>query len=152
PVLQMLQRLLRLGFRLKRTLSGSTTLSAMLSDPLLRDRYIIHLDLLIALAERECERNRAEKNLLPLSEFYREFFGETRRTFIEQWDCDLLGVVRQLRGTGAVEIMASAATHAILPILQQSRGAAQAEIAIGCDQFREAFGGEAGGVWHPGVS
>jgi len=149
PLLQIMQRLLRRGVRFKLTLSVSPTLSAMLSDPLLRDRYIRHLDLLIALAERECERNRSKKNLLSLSEFYREFFTETRRTFIEQWDCDLLGVVRQLRGTGAVEIMASAATHAILPILQQPRGAAQAQIAIGCDQFRETFGGEPGGFWLP---
>src|SRR5438067_13397458 len=149
PLLQMMQRLLRRGVRFKLTLSVSPTLSTMLSDPLLRDRYIRHLDLLIALTERECERNCAEKNLLSLSEFYREFFAEIRRTFIEQWNCDLLGVFRQLRGTGAVEIMASAATHAILPVLQQSRRAAQAQIAIGCDQFRETFGGEPTGFWLP---
>ncbi|PYK47039.1 MAG: DUF1957 domain-containing protein [Verrucomicrobia bacterium] len=120
PLLQMMQRLLRRGVRFKITLSISPTLCAMLSDPLLRDRYSRHLDLQGALAERECERNRAEKNLLSLSEFYREFFAETRRTFVEEWDCDLLGVFRQLRGTGAVEIIAGAATHAILPILQRS--------------------------------
>ena len=98
PLLQMIRRLLRRGVRFKLTLSVSPTLCAMLADPLLRDRYIRHLDLLIALAERECERNRAEKNLLSLSEFYREFFADTRRTFVEEWDCDLLGVFRQLRG------------------------------------------------------
>src|SRR5437868_162019 len=116
PLLQMIRRLLHRGVRFKLTLSVSPTLCAMLGDPLLRDRYIRHLDFLIVLAERECERNRPEKSLLSLSEFYREFFAETRRTFVEEWDCDLLGVFRQLHGTGAVEIMAGAATHAILPI------------------------------------
>jgi len=58
PLLQMIRRLLRRGVRVKLTLSVSPTLCAMLADPLLRDRYIRHLDLLIALAERECERNR----------------------------------------------------------------------------------------------
>src|SRR5947199_5724178 len=111
PLLQMMQRLLRRSVRFKLTLSVSPTLSAMLSDPLLRDRYIRHLDLLIALTERECERNRAEKNLLSLSEFYREFFAETRRTFIEQWDCDLLGVFQQLRGTGAGGMLAREGQH-----------------------------------------
>jgi 1,4-alpha-glucan branching enzyme len=149
PLLQMMQRLLRRGVRFKITLSVSPTLCAMLNDQLLRDRYIRHLDLLIGLAERECERNRADENLLPLSEFYREFFAATRCTFVQEWDCDLLGVFRQLRGTGAVEIMASAATHPILPILQQSPGAAHAQIAIGCDQFRETFGGEPTGFWLP---
>src|SRR5207244_941119 len=98
-LLQMMQRLLRRGIRFKITLSVSPTLSAMLGDPLLCDRYIRHLDLLCALADRECERNRADKNLSPLSDFYREFFSETRHTFVEEWNCDLLGVFRQLRGT-----------------------------------------------------
>jgi 1,4-alpha-glucan branching enzyme len=149
PLLQMMQRLLRRGIRFQITLSVSPTLCAMLSDPLLCDRYLRHLDRLGGLLERECDRNQADKRVFALSEFYRDFFAETRRTFAEEWNCDLLGVFRQLRGTGAVEITASAATHAILPILQQSPGAAHAQIAIGCDQFRETFGGEPSGFWLP---
>ena len=149
PLLQMIQRLLRRGIRFQITLSISPTLCAMLSDPLLRDRYLRHLDRLGGLLERECDRNQPNERLFALSQFYRDFFAATRRTFAEEWNCDLLGVFRQLRGTGAVEITASAATHAILPILQQSPGAAQAQIAIGCDQFREIFGGEPAGFWLP---
>jgi 1,4-alpha-glucan branching enzyme len=149
PLVQMMRRLLRQGIRFQITLSVSPTLSAMLSDPLLRDRYLRHLDRLAGLLERECDRNHADQKLFALSQFYRDFFAETRRTFAEEWDCDLLGVFRQLRGTGAVEIIASAATHAILPILRRSPGAATAQIAIGCDQFRETFGGEPSGFWLP---
>src|SRR4029453_1976676 len=94
PLLQMMQRLLRRGIRFKITLSVSPTLCAMLGDSLLRDRYVRHLNLLNALAERECERNRADEPLLQLSQFYREFFAETRRTFVDEWDCDMLGVFR----------------------------------------------------------
>ena len=149
PLLQMMQRLLRQGIRFQITLSVSPTLCAMLSDPLLQHRYLRHLDRLGGLLERECDCNQADKRLFTLSEFYRDFFAETRRSFAEEWDCDLLRVCRQLRGTGAVEIIASAATHAILPILQQSARAAHAQIAIGCDQFRETFGGEPSGFWLP---
>ena len=149
PLLQMLQRLLRRGIRFKITLSVSPTLCAMLGDSLLCSRYLRHLDGLGGLLERECNRSQADKRWLALSEFYRDFFAETRRTFAEEWNCDLLGVFRQLRGTGAVEIIASAATHAILPILQQSPAAAHAQIVIGCDQFRETFGGEPCGFWLP---
>jgi len=149
PLLQMMRRLLRQGIRFQITLSVSPTLCAMLSDPLLRDRYVIHLDRLAGLLEHECDRNEGNKKLFALSQFYRDFVAETRRTFAEEWDSDLLGVLRQLRGTGAVEIMASAATHAILPIMQRSPGAANAQIAIGCDQFREIFGGEPSGFWLP---
>src|ERR1044071_6735039 len=133
PLLQMMRRLLRQGIRFQITLSVSPTLCAMLSDPLLRDRYVIHLDRLAGLLERECDRNEGNKKLFALSQFYRDFVAETRRTFAEEWDSDLLGVLRQLRGTGAVEIMASAAEHEILPIMHPSPGAARAQIAIGCD-------------------
>src|SRR5438045_9133170 len=152
PLLQMIQRLLRRVIRFQITLSVSPTLCAMLSDPLLSDRYLRHLDHVGGLLERECDRNRANERLFALSQFYRDFFAATRRTFAEEWNCDLLGVFRQLRGTGAVEIMASAATHAILPLLQQTPGAANAQIAIGCDQFRETFGGEPSGFWLPECS
>jgi len=149
PLLQMMQRLLRRGIRFQITLSVSPTLCAMLNDPLLSDRYLRYLDRLGGFLERERDRNQTDERLFALSQFYRDFFAQTRRTFAEEWNCDLLGVFRQLRGTGAVEIMASAATHAILPILQQSPGAAHAQIAIGCDQFRETFGGEPAGFWLP---
>jgi 1,4-alpha-glucan branching enzyme len=149
PLLQMMQRVLRRGIRFQITLSVSPTLGAMLGDSLLRDRYLRHLRRLDGLLERECDRNRSDKRLSALSKFYRDFFAETWRTFAEEWNCDLLGVFRQLRGTGAVEIAASTATHAILPILQKSAGAAHAQIVIGCDQFRETFGGEPCGFWLP---
>src|SRR5437762_4520527 len=59
PLLQMMQRLLRRGIRFKITFSVSPTLAAMLGDPLLRERYLKHLDRLDGLLRRECERNRA---------------------------------------------------------------------------------------------
>src|SRR5947208_6099940 len=79
PLLQMMQRLLRRGVRFKITFSVSPTLCAMLGDSLLRERYLWHLDRLGELLERECDRNQADKWLFALSEFYRDFFAETRR-------------------------------------------------------------------------
>ncbi|PYK97280.1 MAG: DUF1957 domain-containing protein, partial [Verrucomicrobia bacterium] len=78
PLLQMMQRLLRRGIRFQITLSVSPTLCAMLSDPLLCDRYLRHLDRLGGLLKRECDRNQADKRVFALSEFYRDFFAETR--------------------------------------------------------------------------
>ena len=149
PLLQMMQQLHRDGVPFKLTLSVSPTLAAMLADSLLRQRYLEHLDQLIALATRECERNRRDDNLLPVSEFYREFFTSTRIVFVEEWNCDLLAVMRDLRDAGVLELIASAATHAILPILERSPPAADAQIAIGCDFFRGTLGGEPNGFWLP---
>ncbi len=149
PLLRMMRRLHTDGVPFRFTLSLSPTLATMLSDGLLLERYVRHLELLIALAEKECARNCGDENLLPLSQYYREFFSATRRLFVEEWNCDLLAAIRQLRDVGKVELIASAATHAILPILQHTLAAAGAQVAIGCDFFRENFGSEPIGFWLP---
>jgi 1,4-alpha-glucan branching enzyme len=149
PLLRMMKRLRADSVPFKLTLSVSPTLAAMLSDSLLRQRYIDHLERLIALATQECERNRPDENLLPLSEFYRDLFVRTRSVFIEEWNCDVLAIIRQLGDAGALELIATAATHAILPILERSPPAAQAQVAIGCDCYRESFGREPNGFWLP---
>src|SRR5919109_1280974 len=110
PLLRTMQRLVddHVPFRL--TISLTPTLCAMLQDRLLCDRYVRHLDLLVDLAARERKRNRTHPQLHRLAEFYYKNFCETRHFFIEEYKCDLLTSLRELRETGVVEIIASAAT------------------------------------------
>ncbi len=150
PLLRMMQRLVDDDVAFHLTMSISPTLSAMLQDPLLRQRYIQHLDLLIDLAARERRRNRKHPELRELSEFYFGLFSEARRFFVDEWKCDLLAVVRGLQQAGALEVIASAATHGLLPILQQqSHRASRAQILIGRDFYIEVFGTEPAGFWLP---
>ncbi|HSQ24344.1 MAG TPA: 1,4-alpha-glucan branching protein domain-containing protein, partial [Pyrinomonadaceae bacterium] len=79
-----------------------------------------------------------------------DLFSETRRYFVDEWKCDLVSVVRELRNAGALEIIASAATHGLLPILQQqSHRAARAQVLVGRDVYVEIFDGKAAGFWLP---
>src|SRR2546421_344214 len=150
PLLRVMQRLVDDLVPFKLTMSITPTLCEMLQDQLLRERYVRHLDLLIDLAARERKRNRKHPQLRELAEFYIGLFSETRRLFVDEWNCDLLSVVRELRQTGALEIIASAATHGLLPVLQQqSPRAARAQVLIGRDVYVEVFGEEAAGFWLP---
>src|SRR5262252_4153471 len=150
PLLQMMERLTNDGVPFKLTMSISPTLCAMLQDQLLRERYVGHLDLLIDLAARERKRNRKHPRLFELAEFYISLFSETRQQFVDEWNCDLLSGFRELRQTGALEVIASAATHGLLPIIeQQSARAARAQVLIGRDVYVELFGGEPDGFWLP---
>src|SRR6188472_4547023 len=150
PLLRMMQRLVDDFVPFKLTMSITPTLCAMLQDQLLCDRYVGHLDLLIDLAARERKRNRKDPQLCELAEFYLDLFSETRRYFVDEWKCDLLAVFRELRQTGALEIIASAATHGLLSILQQqSPPAARAQVLIGRDVYVEIFDGEPAGFWLP---
>ena len=150
PLLQMMQRLTNDRVRFKLTMSVTPTLCAMLQDQLLRDRYIQHLELLTDLAAREQTRNRKHPQLRELATFYAGLFSETHRAFVDEWSCDLLSVIRELQHTGALEIVGSAATHGLLPILQQqSDRAARAQVLIGRDAYVEYFGKETVGFWLP---
>jgi 1,4-alpha-glucan branching enzyme len=150
PLLRMMQRLVEDAVQFRVTMSISPTLSAMFQNELLRKRYIRHLDFSIDLAAREQERNRKHPQLRQLADFYFDFFSENRRFFIDESKCDLLSVFRDLRQRGVLEIVASAATHGLLPILQQqSHQAARAQVLIGRDAYVEMFGEEPSGFWLP---
>src|SRR5919106_1235976 len=150
PLLQMMQRLVNDGVPFRITMSITPTLCAMLQDQLLRERYVRHLDLLIDLAKREEKRNRSQLKLRELAGFYFEFFSKSQRFFVDEWQCDLLSAFRELRQSGALEIIASAATHGLLPILQQqSLQAARAQVLIGRDVYVDLFGAEPVGFWLP---
>src|SRR6266581_1794879 len=150
PLLRVMQRLVDDLVPFKLTMSITPTLRAMLQDQLLCERYVRHLDLLIDLAARERKRNRKHPQLRELAEFYIGLFSEARRLFVDEWNCDLLSVFRELRQTGVLEIIASAATHGVLPILQQQAPrAARAQILIGRDVYVDLFGAAPTGFWLP---
>jgi 1,4-alpha-glucan branching enzyme len=150
PLLQMMQRLVNENVPFKLTMSLTPTLCAMLQDELLRERYIRHVDLLIDLALRERKRNRNQPELAELARFYFELFSESRRFFVDQSKCDLLAAFRQLRNVGALEIIGCAATHGLLPLIQQqSREAARAQVLIGRDVYVDLFHAEPAGFWLP---
>ena len=150
PLLRMMQRLLDDRVPFKLTMSITPTLCAMLQDQLLRDRYVRHLELLIDLAAREQKRTRKDPGLRKLADFYFELCSENRRLFVEEYKYDLLSVFQWLRQTGVLEIIASAATHGLLPILhQQSPQAARAQVLIGRDMHADLFGTHPAGFWLP---
>jgi 1,4-alpha-glucan branching enzyme len=150
PLLRMMQRLVNDNVPFKLTMSLTPTLCAMLHDELLRERYVRHLDNLIDLAAREQQRNRNHPQLRELADFYFNLFSENRRVFVDEWNGDLLSIFRELRETGAIEIVASAATHGLLPIVQQqSIQAARAQVLIGRDVYVDLFDAEPAGFWLP---
>src|SRR6266513_4978487 len=150
PLLRMMQRLLDDSVPFKLTMSLTPTLCAMLRDKLLRERYVQHLDNLIDLSAREQKRHRNHPQLRELPDFYFKMFCETRAFFVDERKCDLLSLFRELRDTGTLEIIASAATHGLLPILQQQAPqAARAQVLIGRDVYVDLFGAALCGFWLP---
>lgn len=150
PLLKMMQVLVDDRVPFKIAMSVTPTLCAMLQDELLRERYVRHLEELVEFCQREVERNRNNPQLHALSQYYLRIFSESRHFFVEQCKCNLINAFVRLRDAGALEIMACAATHGLLPLLhQQSPPSARAQILIGRDVYTRTFGNSPTGFWLP---
>ncbi len=148
PLLQIMQRWQQDGVRAPVTLTLTPTLCAMLGDTLLQQRYSRHLQQLIELAEKETFRTTWEKPLHDLSRFYYQRLTGIRH-FYERCDRDLLRVFKELQDAGQIEIITSAATHAVLPLLISHPPSVRAQVMIARDQYRACFGRDPRGIWLP---
>src|SRR5262249_37495295 len=116
PLLQMLEAWRLEGIEAPVTLTLTPTLCAMLRDSLLQTRYGRHLDNLLELAEKELHRTRWEPPFHAVALFYSQKLHSLRESYTA-WRGDLLGRFRALQEAGQIEIITSAATHALLPLL-----------------------------------
>ncbi|HWX22916.1 MAG TPA: 1,4-alpha-glucan branching protein domain-containing protein [Candidatus Binatia bacterium] len=148
PLLQLLEGWQRDGLEARLTLTLTPTVCAMLQDPLLQARYRRYLDDLMALAKSETQRTHWEKPFYELAGFYFERFNAIRGFYL---GCggDLVGAFRKFQDEGRLEIITSAATHALLPLLAQHLPSLRAQILIARDYYRACFGQDPRGIWLP---
>jgi len=136
------------GIPFRLTLSLSPPLLSMLQDPLLQGRTLRYLNKSIQLAEREIERTRGLVALNDLAKMYYERLSRARRLFLD-YDCDLVRAFRKYQEAGTVEIITSAATHALLPAFASSPRIIKTQVAVGLKEYERAFGKMPRGFWLP---
>lgn len=149
PLLKVFERLIEDGIKFRITMSITPPLASMLTDPLLQDRYVRHLGRLIELAQREIHRTRNHPECNALAHMYRERFEEARYLFTERYGRNLVQAFRRLQDEGVLEIIACAATHGYLPLMDACREAVRAQVKIGVDSYRKHFGRNPKGIWLP---
>ncbi len=148
PLIELMDGWARDGVPFRIAMSVTPTLASMLRDPLLKKRYVQHLDRSVALSHREMARHKADPRLYGLARMYRDRFEKARHMFVERLGTDILSAFKRLQGHG-LELLASAATHGYLPLLEPQRSAVQAQIRGGIDCFRQVFETDPKGFWLP---
>jgi 1,4-alpha-glucan branching enzyme len=66
----------------------------------------------------------------------------------DELDRDLIGALRRAHDSGVIELWASAASHAVLPLLATEAGV-RLQVTTGVESHRRRFGGWSGGFWLP---
>ena len=148
PLLQVMNGWQRDNMDARITLTLSPTLCAMLRDPLLQSRYARHLDELIALADKEISRTHWDPEFQELAKMYHTRLT-TARSFYQQLGGDLVGKFRRLQDFGKLEIITTAATHGLLPLMANHPPSVRAQILIARDHYRDCFGCDPRGIWLP---
>jgi len=149
PLIDTFEGLINDNVAFKVTISLSPTLLAMFSDPLLQDRYIKHIESLIELAQRECERTNWQPQFNGLARMYLEKFRKARYVFVEKYKRNLINAFRALNNSGNVEVITCASTHGFLPLFEVNKNAVRAQIKIAADYYKKLFGRPPLGMWLP---
>ena len=147
PLLQLLENWQRDGLGISLTLSLTPTLCSMLKDPLLQRRYAQHLDGLVELAEKEIHRTQWEEAFHSLAHYYHKRLMGIQEAY-SALHGDLISAFRRFQQSGQLEIITSAATHAVLPLLAQP-SSVRAQILVARDYYRSCFGCDPRGIWLP---
>jgi 1,4-alpha-glucan branching enzyme len=148
PLLDVFEGWLRDGMETRLTLCLSPTLCSMLRDPLLQERYLRYLNGLIELAEKEVHRTFWDRSFHSLANFYHDRFLRLRNAYFG-YNCDLVGAFRKFQDAGRLEIITTAATHGLLPLLGTNPASLRGQILTARDHYRECFGRDPRGIWLP---
>jgi 1,4-alpha-glucan branching enzyme len=148
PLLQIMDGWLRDGMDTRLTVTLSPTLCTMLLDPLLQDRCTRHIESLIELAEKEIHRTHWDKAFQPLAWMYHHRFTSLRNTWFD-YGRNVVGAFRKFQELGKLEIITTAATHAVLPLLASHPPSIRAQILVARDHYRDCFGTNPRGIWLP---
>ncbi len=124
-------------------------LAEQLADGYLQRRLSAYLANKMCQCREERERPRRSDDAWKSSvaAYYLEVYT-TRFDDAGGAGSDLLAAMQRARKAGCLEVLASAATHAHLPLLPTER-ARRVQVETGLESFRQVFGGFPAGFWLP---
>lgn len=147
PLLLTYESLIRRDIRFKITMSLTPPLMEMLSDELLQNRYMRHMENLMELAEKEKIRTKNDPDFHATALMYQRKFRQCYDFFVGRCGKNLLRAFREIRDYGALEIITCCATHGFLPIMSVHPEAVRAQIDVGAANYRKHMGSSPRGIW-----
>ncbi|MDD5440948.1 MAG: DUF1957 domain-containing protein, partial [Candidatus Omnitrophica bacterium] len=150
PILEMLEGLVSDNVDFCFTMNISPSLSNMLADRLLQDRYDRYLKNMVELCEKELDRTRFDARFNAVAKMYYDRFTTFRHKFNSIYNRNLIAQFKKFQDLGVLEIITCGATHGFLPLLGPiNPKAARAQIHVGAESYRKFFGRNPVGIWLP---
>ncbi len=148
PLLRMLRRIQADDIRPHLMIGVVPILAEQLADEYMNRRFGQYMEDKIARAEADVARFRGDPARRRVARYWHQRFETHYRAYREEFDGDLLGVLRSLQDAGTIEVLTSAATHGFLPLLERD-SAVFAQVRLGVETYRQTFGRDPRGFWLP---
>ena len=149
PLLRMFSRLEKDGIPARVTMSLSPTLTHMLQDDLLQQRYVDHLAMLLELADKELDFTASNPEEHKMAQMYHELYSLTLREYEDVYERNILKKFRYFQEQGYLEIITTCATHSFLPHYQNFPEMIRAQILTGVESHDRVFSSQPKGIWLP---
>ena len=149
PLLRMLEGRAARGAGGRVTISLSPTLLAMLEDPMLRGRFSLRLERLLALADQDVARYRGDSRMGPLAIHYRDQFRAARAQYEERYRRDVAAAFRAVESRGVARLITCGGTHGFLPLMDLGAPSWNAQIGAAVREFERHAGHPPEGIWLP---
>ncbi|MCX5791376.1 MAG: DUF1957 domain-containing protein [Elusimicrobia bacterium] len=147
PIISSLERLAAEGIRPGIAISISPTLGAMLENEELEEKMALYLESRLELIEKELVRAKDNPALLKTVRLYQKLY-EDAAALMHKYSGDLITPLKALQHSGQIEIITTAATHAVLPLLTRPE-AVRAQLAVAAEDYQERFNRPPAGFWLP---
>jgi len=148
PLISALERMLNDNTDFRLTMSLSPTLISMLTDGLLQDRYLHHINRLIELGHKEVERTRWQPEFQQLAIMYLNDFCKSRDIF-QRFNRNLVTAFKNFQDAGKLEIITCGATHGFFPLMDICKESVRAQVKVAVSHYESVFGRKPRGIWLP---
>ena len=150
PLLQVFERLTLRGISPKVTVGLTPVLLEQFADPRFAPGFLVYVEQKAQAAreDRHAFQQDNQPHLARLAGLWEEWYRRAAIFFRRDLRSDVIGAWRRLHRKGHVEIIASAATHAYLPLLGFEADVG-AQIALGVACYRRHFRARPQGFWLP---
>jgi len=150
PLLTALGQMVEMGIKPKVSLSFTPPLLMQLQDPYIQENFVAYLHEKEAIATNDYRRFKAQghREMAALAEYYAAFYRQIWRQYELEYGRDLVGYINTLRQQGMIEVLATAATHAYLPLIRDENSL-RLQIDMGLKAYQQCFGENPSGFWLP---
>ncbi|MBI4830266.1 MAG: hypothetical protein HY801_01655 [Candidatus Lindowbacteria bacterium] len=149
PLLNIMNRLVAGGKSPKLTIGITPTLTEQLGSEKFRESFPGYLRRKMELALSDAFAFRNENMEMSFrARQWEEYYWSILYAYEHFFNCDLLDAFRRMQDSGHIEILASAATHAFMPLLSRP-SSIRAQIGTGAETYERCFGRRPAGFWLP---